>query len=171
LIPIFTKYEPPAAFVVPMLFVATKSEEAAVPALLFCTFASIKLSTEPVMYVLMMFAPPSTVSAPAHGVDEPIDTDPAGLSPLERSERSGIVLVANVDGDDVPINMFPAIERNVHGFDVALPSDSASCGAVELAMLNVYPGDVVPTPTLPFTTLSRSMPAVRIESELLVALP
>ena len=39
------------------------------------------------------------------------------------------------------------IERNVHGFCVAEPSESASCGAVDEAMLRAHCGDVVPMPT------------------------
>ena len=41
------------------------------------------------------------------------------------------------------------MERSVQAFEVAEESESASCGAVEEAMLRVKRGVVVPSPSVP----------------------
>ncbi len=60
------------------------------------------------------------------------------------------VEVAKFDGDEVAIKRFPAIERNVQGEFVDEPSVSASCGAVDDAIVSAKRGEVVPIPTTAF---------------------
>ena len=68
--------------------------------------------------------------------------------------KAGIVEVVKFDGDDVAMKRLPIIERKVHGFDVAEPSESASCGAVDDATCSVKRGDVVPIPTTALVRLA-----------------
>jgi hypothetical protein len=72
---------------------------------------------------------------------------PIPIVPLLVITNALMVLVVKFVGEDVAIYKEPMIERNVHAFEVALPSESASCGAVDDAILSDQRGDVVPRPT------------------------
>lgn len=91
-------------------------------------------------------APPATLNR-ATGDAVPIPTNP--LASIVNAVADD---VAKVDGDEVATNKFPFTERNVHAFCVSEPSESASCGAVDEAMLSAKRGVVVPIPTTGFVT-------------------
>ena len=59
------------------------------------------------------------------------------------------VEVAKVLADEDARKKLPLMERKVHGLEVSDPSESASCGAVDDASVNVHLGVVVPKPTAP----------------------
>jgi hypothetical protein len=97
-----------------------------------------------------MIFPPATASVVLlFGVVDPIPTLPL----LSITNALLTVDVVKFDGLEVAIKRFPAIERNVQGLEVAEPSVSASCGAVELEMVRAKRGEVVPIPTTAFTRL------------------
>lgn len=96
---------------------------------------------------------PVRVSAPdasscAHEVPVPASAPNVG-KPFASMASAATVEVVNVEGDEVARKNDPMIERNVHGFEVALPSVSASCGAVPDATVSIHCGDVVPIPRRP----------------------
>ena len=78
---------------------------------------------------------------------------PTPTYPFALMARDGMVVVVKFEGDEVAKKRLPMIERNVHGFDVAEPSVSASCGAVDDESVRVKRGEVVPIPTTAFTRL------------------
>lgn len=82
----------------------------------------------------------------AHGVEEPtLNMVLAVLCKI----KVGVVDVAKVLGLEVPIYRVPPAVLKLHWFDVSEPSESESCGAVEVASDNRNEGDVVPIPNVP----------------------
>ena len=68
---------------------------------------------------------------------------------MESIERAGVVEVANDEGLEVEKKSEFDMERRVQAFEVRVPSESASCGPVEEAILSWKAGVVVPRPKLP----------------------
>jgi hypothetical protein len=69
------------------------------------------------------------------------------------NESAACVDVLKFPADVVAMNKLFAIERKAHASDVADPSVSASCGAVDDESVRVKRGEVVPIPTTAFTRL------------------
>jgi hypothetical protein len=77
--------------------------------------------------------------------------------PAERKDRTGVLEVAKVVGDDVEIYRLPLMVRKLYGADATEPSVRVSCGAVEEDTVSAHCGELVPMPTLPPRVTPTSM--------------